>query len=92
MEKTQENKNILPVFLRNNEVVQLQEVGIAHIYIFMTNSLKMSVFTKKKTHVDQESLSLGNVWFYEETWALLGYEKQRNAPWWTCWTLALTPG
>lgn len=61
MEKTQENKNILPVFLRNNEVVQLQEVGIAHIYIFMTNSLKMSVFTKKKTHVDQESLSLGNV-------------------------------
>lgn len=61
MENTQGNKNILPAFLRNNEVVQLQEVTIAHIYIFMTNFLKMSIFTKKKTHVDQESFSLGNV-------------------------------
>lgn len=61
MENTQENKNILPAFLTNNEVVQFQEVTIAHIYIFMTNSLKMSIFTKKKTHVDQESFSLGNV-------------------------------
>lgn len=61
MENTQENKNILPAFLRNNEVVQLQVVTIAHIYIFMTDSLQMSIFTKKKTHVDQESFSLGNV-------------------------------
>lgn len=59
MEKTQENKSILPPFLRNNEVVQVQEVSIAHIYISVTNSIKMFIFIKKKTYVDQERFSLG---------------------------------
>lgn len=60
-EKTQENKNILPPFLSNNKVVQVQEVTVAHIYIFMTSSIKMSIFTKKKTRVGQERFSLDNV-------------------------------
>lgn len=58
MEKTQKNKNILPPFLRNNKVVQVQEVTfMAHINIFATNF----IFTMRRTHMAQETFSLGNV-------------------------------
>lgn len=58
----------------------MQEFTRAHIYVFVSKSVKFSISTKRKTHVDWERFWLGTVWLCEETCALLGCKKHRNAP------------
>lgn len=90
MEKTQEN--IVSPFLRNNKIIQVQKVTIAHICIFLTNSIKMSIFIKKKTHVDEKIFLGGQSVIVQGNLCISRTRKTKKCPTVDLGALVLIPG